>query len=1331
MGVTDREEEHSSPRDAQCSGPGAEEDLLHALLAHLPTAALGVRAGTVIYANEAALRSLEAAEPADVLGRALVDLSIPEYAAALCEALQGGVSHVRMEAALTTLGGSRLDVLVEAERLREGGEPLFALTLRDASGRRRAQQALRDSEERYRRLVELSPDAILVYAQGRIRYANSAAARLFGVPDAAALDGREVLDFVHPDYRDLVAEHIRQVGRAVPMITDIVARLQGAAGDRMVWVEVAASSITLDERAGVQVVLHDITDRLQAESALRHSEERYRALVESSPDAIYVQVEGVIVYANPAAATLLGVPGPQDLIGRHVVDHVHPEYRDLVQHRIRQAVAHGSLEPRVLERLRSYDGRDLYVQIQGAFVTYGLERGVQVVLRDVSDQVQMEEELRRQRELYAQIVESSPEPALVVGAGVVRYANISALHLLGLRNAEQIPGTLFMDRIEAEAYAQVSSALESAYHGDLSPLTETRVLRPDGASVDVAIRVTPMPYQTERIAQVTLYDLTERKRTEAALLRREAILSAVGYAAEQFLRVERWQDCIDEVLARLGDAADASRVYLYQTDAPLAERVDVRLQGLWSSPDGDATGILPLPQSVQVEPGRLQEWREALAKGETVQGVTRSFPGPDRESLARMGTRSMLLVPVTVDDAMWGVIGCDDGREERVWHSVERDALRSVAGILGASMRRQNAAEALRDAEQRLREVLDQSRDIAYRIDARRMRFDYVSRAAGELEGLYDADTLDADPADLFHSVHPDDRDEFVRGFEGLLDATTDADRPAPAEYRWRLRDGTYRWYSDNRSLVRDERGRAVALVGSVRDITDQVNARSALEQSEERFRSVFEGTQDAIVLQDRSHRVLYVNHAALRWLNAAPEQVVGRIPDAAVVGPVDRARWSEAIDRVLRTHRQELTADSFHVGQQVSFAETSRIPLVDGGGDVYAVATLLHDVTERHLAEVALKESEARARGLFENIGDAFWLLDTGMQVVDSNAAAADLLGRASSDLLGLRAGVLAELLAVPAQALEHLIGEARDKGSPIHLAGAEARRVELGADRAVYLDLLAYRVRVSGEPRVALLARDVTAARQLDAALQRSRQLEAVGRLSAGVAHDFGNLLSIIQGECELLAVRLADDSEALQELRAIETVVGSGTSVTRELMAFSMGEKVEREILHLGLVVRRNEVVLRRMVGTGVRLELDLDPGPLYVWGEAGQLNRVLINLAMNARDAMPDGGVLRITTRSATTPPEGAQHPGLAAGPYAVLTVSDTGRGIAEEDLSNVFEPFYTTRGGQGRHGLGLSVVYGIVTQSGGDVTVDSRQGQGTTFTVVLPAVSGEAEEDDLS
>jgi two-component system, cell cycle sensor histidine kinase and response regulator CckA len=254
------------------------------------------------------------------------------------------------------------------------------------------------------------------------------------------------------------------------------------------------------------------------------------------------------------------------------------------------------------------------------------------------------------------------------------------------------------------------------------------------------------------------------------------------------------------------------------------------------------------------------------------------------------------------------------------------------------------------------------------------------------------------------------------------------------------------------------------------------------------------------------------------------------------------------------------------------------------------------------------------------------------------------------------------------------------------------------------------------------AIVARDVSTQRALELQLRHAQKLEAVGRLAGGVAHDFNNLLAVISGYGELLLKRFDKDDARRRELGEMLRAGDRAAQLTRQLLAFSRKQRVTTVVLDLNVVVAEVESMLRRLIGAEVQLTLELAPVPLWVRADRGQLEQVLVNLTVNARDAMPGGGALRISTHAEAAghaPPTAEAGAEPAIGPWARLNVTDTGTGMTEEVLSHLFEPFFTTKGPGEGTGLGLSTAHGIVTQAGGTIQVQSKPGAGSTFQVWLP------------
>jgi PAS domain S-box-containing protein len=361
-------------------------------------------------------------------------------------------------------------------------------------------------------------------------------------------------------------------------------------------------------------------------------------------------------------------------------------------------------------------------------------------------------------------------------------------------------------------------------------------------------------------------------------------------------------------------------------------------------------------------------------------------------------------------------------------------------------------------------------------------------------------------------------------------------------------------------------------------------------------------------------------------------------------------------------------------------------------------------------------RTSEEKYRSLMEQADDAIFLLDPHGAVLEINRRAAESLGRPATALVGQP---FAELLPAAEQdGVARMLQQLRTAGAA-RLDNVHLRRTD---GQLVDMEVSASLVDVGGRHVVLVIARDVTVRNRLEGQLRQAQKLEAVGRLADGVAHDFKNLLTVI-GVCSgLLLRRLPHDPTAIELIEDIKTAGEQGATLTRQLLAFSRPQAVAPRVLDLNAVVADVAKLLQRLLGENVTLDWVLEPGPVPVRADPGQLEQILMNLAVNARDAMPEGGRLTIETASVVLDErEASMRPGTQPGRYVRLTVRDTGHGMDEATRARIFEPFFTTKGpGQGT-GLGLATVYGIVQQSGGHIGVASAPGRGTTFQVYLPQV----------
>ena len=380
----------------------------------------------------------------------------------------------------------------------------------------------------------------------------------------------------------------------------------------------------------------------------------------------------------------------------------------------------------------------------------------------------------------------------------------------------------------------------------------------------------------------------------------------------------------------------------------------------------------------------------------------------------------------------------------------------------------------------------------------------------------------------------------------------------------------------------------------------------------------------------------------------------------------------------------------------------------------------------ERKESEKALRKSEAAFRGLFEAAPDAIVLVNEDGRITLVNAQAESVFGYTREELIGQPMEML-----LPERFRERHIGH-----RPAYQANPTIRRMGVG------LELFALRkdgveipvevglssLQTNEGARVLSIIRDVSERKQLELQFFQAQKMEAIGRLAGGVAHDFNNHLGIIIGYSELLLERLGANDPLRKNAGMIKEAGLRSASLTRQLLAFSRRQIFEPRILDLNEVVSELEKMLRPLIGEDIELVTSLDPVLGKVRGDSTQMEQVIMNLAANARDAMPQGGRLTIETTNVDLDEAYAKaHVTAHAGPHVMLAVSDTGMGMAPETLAHIYEPFFTTKEKSKGTGLGLAMVYGIVKQSGGWIWVYSEPGHGTTFKIYLPRVEAGIRE----
>ncbi len=523
-------------------------------------------------------------------------------------------------------------------------------------------------------------------------------------------------------------------------------------------------------------------------------------------------------------------------------------------------------------------------------------------------------------------------------------------------------------------------------------------------------------------------------------------------------------------------------------------------------------------------------------------------------------------------------------------------------------------------------------------------------------------------------------------------------------------------------SIVRDENRKPIYLVGIARDITDDRRVQEEIHRSRQMFRLILDNIPQRVYWKDRNFRFLGCNKPFAGDAGLAhPREIVGKDDfemswrEAAHLYREDDRRVMEQDVPKLRFEELQPKPDGTAL-----WVRTSKIPLHDREGKVIGLLGTYEDITEQKQAEQALRDSEEKYRKFFDEDLSGVYISSPEGQLLACNPTFARIFGfESTAAAIGIN---LASLYPEPgawATAVQLLRERKKLENQEIELRRMDGNPVFVVENMFGMSDGQGTLVQVKG------YIFDDTRRKTLEEQFRQSQKIEAVGKLAGGIAHDFNNLLTCINGYAELL---ISDLEECSPHRKFAEEIRSSGeraAKLTSQLLAFSRRQFLQQEFLNINDIARDMEQMLRRLIGEDIQLSIVLNPQIGSVKADPGQMEQVIMNLVVNARDAMPNGGHLCIQTANVDLAENMAlEHGSAKPGHHVMLAVSDSGCGISVENRLHLFEPFFTTKAiGKGT-GLGLSMVYGIVKQSEGCISVASREGLGSTFAVYFPRVEGQ-------
>ncbi|MFO0937274.1 MAG: PAS domain S-box protein [Gemmataceae bacterium] len=1244
------------------------------------------------------------------------DLSTDE--ALMQQLLKGERENYSLEKRYIRKNGSIVWVnLTVSLRRTTDGQPLHYISvIEDITARKQAETALRDSEERFRAVVDQATDAFfLLDKTGRIVDTNRAACEMLDYP-RNDLIGRRA-DAIESTLSEAKIQEITQSLRSGATIAYDANFLRK--GGHPVPVEVRTRLLEIGgEKYGLSIA-RDNTERVRTEAAIREHGAFVRGVLDSvSAHIAVLDPNGNIIAVNAAWRDF----GRNEsfMVDQAIGTSIGKNYLEVCEQSARRGCHDGVLAIAAIRQVLSgelpragfeyfYQSTSGYRWFEMAVTPLELAQGGAVVSHlDITDRKQAEL-LATENRAKLQAALNSMSDAVCISDKNGQFVELNdafaRVHKFSSKSEcsrwfSDYPDILELYFLNGEPVPLEMWAVSRALRGEIGTEVEYRLRRKDtGVEWIGSYNFGPIKNQNgEIVGSVAVgRDVTAQKQAEEA---RSRLASIVESSSDAIM-----SKSLDGMILTWNDGA--KRLFGYDADEMIG---------------GSVSRLIPPERR-----GEEEQILTCIRNGILVANY-------DTERVTKHGNRitvSMTTSPIR--DNSGQVIGAS-----KIVHDISE---------------RKRAEASIRDSESRFRTLVE-CLPIAVCIVANG-EITFCNPAATELFGAQNRDQiLNRSPIDL---IHPEDREAFR---QRLLDLELyRSPLPIQESRGIRLDDGRSVPVHVLATPVQDHGKEATLLV--LRDLSDQKRAEEFVASQNAILEQIASGGNlnktltdivrivenenigviASILLLDREGRLrVGASRNLPAEYNAAIEGVaigpnVGSCGTAAFMGKTIDVQ-DIATDPLWANYRELALSHGLTACWSIPIFAAQRgsnPPEVLGTFAIYNLPKvdrdLYYDVlVDRagHLASIAietartasdLRNSEERFRTLVDSLPDAVFL-NIGGKVAFCNLSCLRLFGASEqSELLGKSPFELH-----PPEyhdIIRNCIASQEFRGAPVAEIEEEIIRLD---GRRVPVTVIALPIVHGGTHAHLVVLRDLTVLRQLEDQFREAQKMEAIGRLAGGVAHDFNNLLTVINGYADIMLAGLPMGHVSRPTITAIRSAGERAAGLTSQLLAFSRKAVITPRVLDLNSVTRESDKLLRRLIGEDVRLSTTLDPESCYIQADPNQIDQILLNLAVNARDTMPDGGRLTIGTRRISIENSDSPEPqSIRPGQYVELSVADTGCGMTDAVKAKLFEPFFTTKGVGKGTGLGLAVVHGVVKQAGGHISVESTVGQGTTFRLLFPEV----------